>query len=155
MSVWHDRMYERVRLLFERVVAAWLVGASVLYGRINVLCRMSVLCGFCMIVIMYHRFVLAELHAGLFSRHASRLEVYVFCDGRRKRCRCFVRRDLSSMQRKPAKKEAWRPKCAAPRLVYDSALFFETFVHVRMYVTYYVRLNNSVKRKRKGGHVSG
>ena len=131
MSVWHDRMYERVRLLFERVVAAWLVGASVLYGRINVLCRMSVLCGFCMIVIMYHRFVLAEMHADLFSRHASRLEVYVFCDGRRKRCRCFVRRDLSSMQRKPAKKEAWRPKCAAPRLVYDSALFFETSIPTR------------------------
>ena len=28
------------------------------------------------------------------------------------------------------KKEAWRPECAAPRLVYDSALFFETFMHV-------------------------
>ena len=33
------------------------------------------------------------------------------------------------MQQK-AGKEAWRPKCAAPKLVYDSAIFFETFMHV-------------------------
>ena len=44
------------------------------------------------------------------------------------RCRCYVQGDLSPMQRKTAKEEAWRPKCAAP--IYDSALFSETFMHV-------------------------
>ena len=43
---------------------------------------------------------------------------------------------MSSMQRKTAKKEAWRPQCAVPRLVYDSALFFETFIHVYVRATY-------------------
>ena len=43
---------------------------------------------------------------------------------------------LSLMQRKTAKNEAWRPKCAAPKLVYDTALFFETLMSVLR--TYYV-----------------
>ena len=60
-----------------------------------------------------------KLHGGLFSRHASPFEVYVFCGCRRKSLRCYVRRDLSSMQGKTTKKEAWRPKCAAPRLGYE------------------------------------
>ena len=34
------------------------------------------------------------------------------------------------MKRKTAKKEERRPTCAAPKLVYDSALLFETFHHV-------------------------
>ena len=42
-----------------------------------------------------------------------------FRGGRGKRWRCYIRRDLSSMQRKTAKKEAWRPKCVAPRLGYE------------------------------------
>ena len=41
---------------------------------------------------------------------------------------------LSLMQRKTAKNEAWRQKCAAPKLVYDSALFFETCMHVYVFV---------------------
>ena len=62
--------------------------------------------------------LLAELHGVLFSHHASPLEVYVFVavDERGE----HVMSDeiyLSSMQRKTARKEAWRPKCAAPRLV--------------------------------------
>ena len=60
---------------------------------------------------------LPELHADLFSHHVSPLEVYV-CGGRQKRG-CYVRRDLSSIQRKTTKKEAWRPKCAAPRLGFE------------------------------------
>ena len=40
------------------------------------------------------------------------------------------------MQRKTAKKGAWRPECAAPRLFYDSALFFETFMRVYTRITY-------------------
>ena len=39
------------------------------------------------------------------------------------------------MQRKTAKKEPWRPKCAAPRLVYDSGRFFQTFMHVYVRTT--------------------
>ena len=35
-----------------------------------------------------------------------------------------------------AKKKAWRQKCAAPRLVYDSALFFETCMYVNVRITY-------------------
>ena len=50
------------------------------------------------------------------------------------------------MQRKTAWKEAWRPKCAAPRLVYDSALFFETFVHVYVRTT---RTAKHIERKKK------
>ena len=39
------------------------------------------------------------------------------------------------MQQKTARKEAWRPKCAARRLVYDSALF-KTFMHVYVRTMY-------------------
>ena len=62
---------------------------------------------------------LPNLHADLFSRHASPLEVRVLWRSTKEVWRCFVRRDLSSMRRKTAKKEAWRPKCAAPRLGYE------------------------------------
>ena len=71
-----------------------------------------------------------------------------FCGGRRqRRRRCYARRDLSSMQRKAAKKDAWRPKCAAPRLVYDSALFFETFVYVCVRTTYEQMYSEKKKQK--------
>ena len=54
------------------------------------------------------------------------------------------------MQRKIAKKKAWRPKCAAPRLVYDSTLFFETFMHVRVYVgTTYDQIYSMKEKKKK------
>ena len=43
---------------------------------------------------------------------------------------------LSSIQWKAAIKEAAWPKCAAPRLVYDSALFFETCMDVYVRTTY-------------------
>ena len=46
---------------------------------------------------------------------------------------------------KSNKKEAWRLKCAAPRLVYDSALFFEMFMHIR---TSYVRPNIFGEKKK-------
>ena len=47
------------------------------------------------------------------------LQKFVFLWRSTKEVRCHVRRDLSSVQRKTAKKEAWRPKCAAPRLCYE------------------------------------
>ena len=86
----------------------------------------------------------------------SSLRIFCFCGGRRKRLRCYVRRALSSMQRKTAK-EAWRPKCAAPRLVYDSALFFETFYARTSIRTCYVPPNifGEKKRKTPGRQVSG
>ena len=41
---------------------------------------------------------------------------------------------LLSMHRETAKKEAWRRKCVAPRLVFDFALFGTLMrVYVRMY----------------------
>ena len=81
--------------------------------------------------------MLAELPADLFSHHASPLEFYIFV-AVDERGEDVMPDDiyLSSMQRKTAKKEAWRPKCAAPRLVCDSALFFETFMHVYVRRTY-------------------
>ena len=76
-----------------------------------------------------------------------------FCGGRRKRWRCYAPRVLSSMQRKTAK-EAWWPNCEAPGLVYASALFFETFMHV--YVrTMYDQIYSAGKIKKNGGQVSG
>ena len=59
------------------------------------------------------------------------------------------------MPRKTAK-EAWRPKCAAPRLVYDSALFFEIFMHVFARTTYN-QIYSAKKKKRPPpeGQVSG
>ena len=82
-----------------------------------------------------------ELHTDLFCRHASPLEVYVFVAVANRGGRCYVRRDLSSTQWKAAIKEAEWPKSAAPRLVYDSALFFETCMHVYVRTRYYVRPN--------------
>ena len=60
------------------------------------------------------------------------------------------------MQRQTAKKEAWRPKCAAPRLVYGSALFLDTFIHVyvrTIRTTKYIRRNK--KKEIPGGQVLG
>ena len=56
----------------------------------------------------------------MFSRHASPLEVYAFV-AVDERVEDVVSDEicLSLMQRKAAKKEAWRPKCAAPRLGYE------------------------------------
>ena len=59
----------------------------------------------------------------------------------------FLRRDLSSMQRKTAKKEAWRPKCTAPRLVYDSNIYARV-VYMYTYVLC-TRPNNSAKNKKE------
>ena len=47
-----------------------------------------------------------------------------------------------------ASKEAWRPKCAAPRVVYDSALSFETFMHVYVLTTYTTNYNQRKKTHR-------
>ena len=62
--------------------------------------------------------ILAELHGDLFSRHASPLEVYVFVavDERGEHVLSdeICRRCNGKQQVK-----AGRPKCAAPRLVYD------------------------------------
>ena len=73
-----------------------------------------------------------ELHADLFSRHASPLEGYFFVVVDETGSRCYVRRDLSSKQRKTGKEEAWRPKCAAPRLGYErnrKATFYFIFIY--------------------------
>ena len=59
------------------------------------------------------------------------------------------------MQRKTAKKEAWRPKCAAPRLVYDPVLFPETVVHVYVRTTYDQIYSAKKKVSPPGGQVSG
>ena len=72
---------------------------------------------------------LAKFHADLFSRHTSPLEVYVFV-AVANRGEDMSNEILSSIQWKTAIKEAEWPKCAAPRLVYDSPLFFETCMHV-------------------------
>ena len=57
------------------------------------------------------------------------------------------------MQRVTTKKEAWRPNCAAPGLDYDSALFFETFMHDYIRTTYdQIYSKNKTK---PGGQVSG
>ena len=58
------------------------------------------------------------------------------------------------MQRETAKKEAWRPKCAAPRLVYDSALVFETFMHAYVRTTY-DEIHSAKKRKNPSPRRSG
>lgn len=49
-------------------------------------------------------------------------------------CRTKVR--CRWCKRKTAKKESWWQKRASPRLVYDSALSFETFTHVYVYAYY-------------------
>ena len=51
------------------------------------------------------------------------------------------------MQRKTAK-EAYRPTCAAPRLVDDAALFFETFRHVSVRTTYDQIYSGKEKKKK-------
>ena len=58
------------------------------------------------------------------------------------------------MRQKTAKKEAWRPKCAAPRLVYNYTLFSDTFniVYVR---TTYDQIYSAKKENPHGGQVSG
>ena len=63
------------------------------------------------------------------------------------------------MQPKTAKKEAWRLKCAAPRLVYDSAIFSETFMHVYVRTTYDQIYSAKIKKnppdevRSRDGHV--
>ena len=72
----------------------------------------------------------------MFSRHASPLEVYVFVAVANRGEDVTSDEILPSIQWKAAIKEAGWPKCAAPRLVYDSALFFETCMHVYVRTTY-------------------
>ena len=79
--------------------------------------------------------IFPELHANLFSRHASPLEVYVFV-AVTSRGDDVMSDEILSVQWKAAIKEAEWPTCAAPRLVYDSALFFETCLHVYVRTTY-------------------
>ena len=85
-----------------------------------------------------------ELHADLFSRHASPLEVYVFVAVANRGEDVMSDEILSSIQWKAGIKEAEWPKCAAPRLVYDSVLR-DTYARIR---TYYVRLNVFGENKR-------
>ena len=42
-----------------------------------------------------------------------------FCGGRRKWWRCYVQRDLSSIQRKTGKKKTWRPKVCSSQTGYE------------------------------------
>ena len=100
--------------------------------------------------------LLAELNADLFSRHASPLEVYVFVavDDRGEDV-CPTRFVVDATENRKAAKDPWRPKCAAPRLVYDSALFFETFIHVYIRITYDQICSAIKKKKHPGGQVSG
>ena len=92
---------------------------------------------------------MAELHGDLFICHASPSEVYVLVvvDERSEHAMsvepCPSRFVVDATENS---KEAWRPKCVAPRLVYDSAFFFETSMHV------YVRTiitTTYVQRKKK------
>ena len=66
-------------------------------------------------------FVLAELHADLFSHHAIPLEVCVFVavDGRAEDGMSDEIYLSTMLRKKIAKKEAWWPKCAAPILGYE------------------------------------
>ena len=101
-------------------------------------------------------FTLAEVHADLFSRHASSLVYKFFFVVVDEGDECYVRRELSSTQRKTVtNKEARRRKCVAPRLVCDSALslFFETFIHVYVRTTY--DQTCLAKKRKNGGQVSG
>ena len=64
---------------------------------------------------------------------------------------CSTRFVVDATEKKTATEEAWRPKCAAPRLDGDSALFFETFMHVyarikRWYHTAYRLLKKKHRR---------
>ena len=77
-----------------------------------------------------------ELHADLFSRHASPLEVYAFVAVANRGEDVMSDEILSSIPWKRAMKTAEWPKCAAPRLVYDSALFYETCMRVYVRTTY-------------------
>ena len=55
------------------------------------------------------------------------------------------------------KEDAWRPKCAAPRLVYDFALFFETFMHVyvrTIRTTKYIQRKTNKQKSPLEGQVS-
>ena len=73
---------------------------------------------------------------GLLQSACSSFKSLCFSGGQRKRWICDVQRDMFLMQRNTAKKEAWRPRCAAHRLVYDSEFFLETFMHVYVRTTY-------------------
>ena len=94
-----------------------------------------------------------EVHADLFS-HASPLGGYAFVAVTNRGEDVMSDEILSSIQWKAAIKEAEWPKCAAPTLVYDSTLFFETCMHVYVRTTY--DQNYSAKKKAPpGGKVSG
>ena len=81
-----------------------------------------------------------ELHGDLFSRHASPLEVSVSVAVANRGEDVISDEILSSIQWKAATKEAEWPKCAAPRLVYDSAFFFEcTYTYVLYTAKYILR----------------
>ena len=100
------------------------------------------------------RCVLAELHADLFSRHASPSVVYAFAAVDERGEEVF-RRDLSSIPRETAKEE-WRPKCAAPRMVYGSTLSFETFMNVYVRTTYdQIHSTKKEEENQREGQVSG
>ena len=74
--------------------------------------------------VTWELYILAELHADLFSLHTSPLKVYAFVpvdDGDEY---FLVRRDFS-----------W-PTCAASRLVCDSTIILEPFMHVYVRTTY-------------------
>ena len=65
---------------------------------------------------------------------------------------CPTRFVVDSME--AAIKELEWSKCAAPRLVYDSALFFETCMHVYVRTTYDQMYPAKIKTP-PGGKVSG
>ena len=64
---------------------------------------------------------------------------------------CLTRFVVDSTEK--VKKEAWRPKCALPRLVYYAALFFKTFMNVYVHTTYdtYDQIHSVGKKKRRSG----
>ena len=101
---------------------------------------------------------MAELHADLFSRHASPLEAHVFVAVDEKRgedVNHCVRRDLSSMQRK-TRRRGGRRKVYSSQTVFfnDFALLFETFImHVSSIRKYYVRPNIFGEKKKSSPEV--
>ena len=98
---------------------------------------------------------LTELHADLFSRHATPLEVYVLWRSTKEvKMLCLTR--FVVMQRKTAKEEAWRPMCAAPRLVYDCTLLGDIYARTRAYDQIYSAKKKTKKNAEVGsrdGHV--
>ena len=58
-----------------------------------------------------------------------------------------------------AKKDAWRPRCAAPSLVSVSTLFFQTFMHIYIRTIYdqiylaKIERENTPRLRSRDGHV--